>query len=169
MRVLNFFNLFKSKKQPETTQLKKCTETKSQKIQYETKFTATDLTQDKVLIKSIVDKMVKEDPFKNFYTGKVDADFSPLSKRVYKYDAITTVNVNLLVDSKNHYNITVEGIELGSVPQSISKEFTHYYETYLLTAYAYATGGYYKEYSSETQKVIEGFDPYGLDLYVQFT
>lgn len=166
MKICTFF---KSKKQPAITKLKKCTETKSQTIQYETKFTANDLTQDRHLMESIINKMVKEDPFKNFYTGKVDADFGPLSKRVYKYDAITTVNVNLLVDSDNHYIINVEGIELGKVPELISKEFAHYYETYLLTAYAYVTGGYYKEYSSESHEVIEGFEPYGLDLYVQFT
>lgn len=166
---MKLFDFFMSNKQPSQTKLKKCTESKPQEIQYETKLIAQDLTQDKTVIQSIVDKMVKEDPFKNFYTGKTDSDFGPLSKRVYKYEAITTVNVNILVDSSNQYVASIEGINLGKVPELISNELSSYYESYLLTAYAYVTGGYYKEYSQEKGKVIERFDPYGLDLYIQFS
>lgn len=166
---MKLFDFFKSNTQPSQTKLKKSTEIKSQKIQYETKLAAQDITQDITVIQSIVDKMVKEDPFKNFYTGKTDSDFGPLSKRVYKYDAITTVNVNLLVDSTDQYSVSVEGIKLGKISESISEEIAKYYGNYLLTAYAYVTGGYYKEYSREKDKVIENFDPYGLDLYIQLS
>lgn len=166
MKLLDFF---KSINQPSTMKLKKSTETKTQKVQFEAKFIAQDLTLDTVFIQLIVDKMVKENPLKNFYTGKIDSDFGPLSKRVYKYDAVITVNVNLLVDSRDQYFAYIEGINLGKIPLSISKEFSKYYETYLLTACAYATGGYYKEYSTKEDKVIEAFNPYGLELHVQFS
>lgn len=165
---MKFFNLFKSKKSYSNTAKKKC-DGKAKMIQYESKMTARSITKDSALIQSAIDRMIKEDPFKNYYTGKTDADFGPMSKRVYKYDAVTTVNVNLVSPDDHSCLLYVEGISLGEIPDSEKEKIDQYKENCLLTAYAYVTGGPYKEYSEAEQSVVELEDPYGLDIYIQFT
>ncbi|WP_208560290.1 hypothetical protein [Marinilactibacillus kalidii] len=167
---MKLFDRFKTKSKKavspsktDTPQEKKCL-----KIKFETKIPADHITSSQEVIQMIVDKMVKEDPFKNFYTGKTDADFTPLSKRVYKYDAITTVNVNLVPQGET-YAVSVEGISIGTLPSSISRKISEYYDDSMLTAYAYVTGGYYKEYDRVKEAVIEQEEPCGIDIYIQFT
>lgn len=167
MRLLNIFKS-KSKASTSSCRPEKTQDNKCQKIQYETKIPAKKITSSQEVIEMIVSKMVKEDPFKNFYTGKKDADFTPMSKRVYKYDAITTVNVNLVPQNET-FTVSVEGISIGTLPESISGKLSGYYNQFMLTAYAYVVGGYYKEYDTTKEEVVEAFEPYGVDIYLQFT
>ncbi|MFC6464232.1 hypothetical protein ACFP65_04320 [Marinilactibacillus sp. GCM10026970] len=167
---MKLFDIFKSKSKTPTSSCRteKTQENKCQKIQFETKISAKKITSSQEVIEMIVAKMVKEDPFKNFYTGKKNSDFTPLSKRVYKYDAITTINVNLVPQSET-FTVSVEGISIGTIPESISGKLSEYYDQFMLTAYAYVVGGYYKEYDTTKEKVVEAFEPYDIDIYVQFT
>ena len=167
---MKLFNIFKSKPQTPTSSRKseKTQDIKCQKIQYETKIPAKKITSSQEVIEMIVSKMIKEDPFKNFYTGKKDAYFTPMSKRVYKCDAITTVNVNLVPQNET-FTVSVEGISIGTLPESMSGKLGEYYDKFMLTAYAYVVGGYYKEYDTTKEEVIEAFEPYDIDIYVQFT
>ncbi|WP_225744782.1 hypothetical protein [Marinilactibacillus sp. Marseille-P9653] len=165
---MKLFDIFKSKPSISSRRSEKTQDNKCQKIQYETKIPAKKITSSQEVIEMIVSKMVKEDPFKNFYTGKKDAYFTPMSKRVYKYDAITTVNVDL-VPQNDTFTVSLEGISIGTLPESISGKLSEYYDQFLLTAYAYVVGGYYKEYDTTEEKIIEVFEPYDIDIYVQFT
>lgn len=143
--------------------------TQTETIKYETKLTARDITNDAEILKKIVEKMVEEDPFKNFYSDKSEVDFSVSSTRTYKYDSITTVNVNVVDEDKNELSIYIEGLLLGTIPQQLSHEIKQYQEKYMLTAYVYITGGPFKEYSKNTETVEDGAAPFGLDIFIQFT
>lgn len=144
-------------------------ETNVEEIKYETKLTAREITNDAEVVQRIVEKIVDEDPFKNFYNGKTEDDFGVSSYRTYKYDTITTINIDLTEKDKNSLSIYIEGIFLGSIPQQKSDEINQYRETYLLTSYVYVTGGPFKEYSQTEETVKSGSAPYGLDIFIQFT
>lgn len=137
-------------------------------VQYKTKINGKNITDQSDLIKKIVMKMVEEDPFKNFYGGKTDEDFTPASKRMYKYAEISTMNVGLLEDKDTGLKILIEGIELGVLPEEIVTEMKPYYRKSTLTAYAFITGGFFKEYLTETQTVNESYIPYDLDIFLQY-
>lgn len=135
-------------------------------VQYERKLTAREITSDSHLIEAIVEKMVVEDPFQNYFKGRSDQD---IRSRIYEYEEITTMNVGILLEEKAALNLYVEGILLGTIPERIADELNRYQGQNLLTAYAYVTGGRYKEYSAESATVVEGTAPYGLDIYLQYT
>lgn len=137
-------------------------------IQYKTKITGKSITNQPDLIKKIVLKMVEEDPFKNFYGGKTDESFTLASGRVYKYAEISTMNVGLLAEKDSGLKILIEGIELGVLPENIATEMKPYYHKSTLTAYAFIRGGFFKEYSAETQSVSESYIPYDLDIFLQY-
>lgn len=144
-------------------------ETNVEEIKYETMLTAREITNNAEVIQKIVEKMVDEDPFKNFYNGKAEQDFGVSSSRIYKYDTITTINIDLTEEDKNSLSIYIEGIFLGNIPQQKSDEINRYREKHLLTSYVYVTGGPFKEYSQADETVKNGSAPYGLDISIQFT
>ena len=137
-------------------------------IKYETQLSGKNIADHPKKIKDIVDEMVKEDPFKNYYSGKDEKDMIIPSKKYFQYAEISTVNVGLIEDGKSDIKILIEGIELGSIPSAAYTEIKQYNGKNVLTAYAFITGGQFKEYSAETQKVEEGFVSYDLDIFLQY-
>jgi len=169
---MGLFDFFKKDKQdtPSADQsVQNDNEQQEETIKYKTKLTAREITTNPKTIQEIVDKMVTEDPFKNYYDGKTDAHFGPSSNRAYEYEVITTMNVDLVAEGKNNLQIYIEGTLLGDIPQKKAREINQYREKDILTAYVFVTGGRYKEYSEETNDVQEGTAPYGLDIFIQFT
>lgn len=132
------------------------------KIQYERKLSAREVTADARVIQAIVEKMVAEDPFQNFYQGQSD---DQIVRRVYEYEEITTMNVGMAAEGKN-WHLSIEGILLGAIPPAIVEELGPFQGKHVLTAYAYVTGGRYKEYAQG--EVREGRDPYDLAIYLQY-
>lgn len=140
-----------------------------QKIKYETRWLAQDITKDRTVIEAIAQKMIEEDPFKTEYEGKESImDFKRVGDKVNKYNEVTTVNIDVRSDNGSH-KLIIEGIELGEIPEDKFQEVQPYYKKDDLTAYAYVTGGPYKQYNKEKDQVEESNVPYGLDIYLQFT
>ena len=169
MGLFDFFKKKDDNKTPNAAESTDATESAQEIIQYETKITAREIKADPVTIKEIVEKMVEEDPFKRFYNGKTAEDFTPLTSRIYKYDNITTVNVDFVHKEKGRTLVTIEGIPLGFLTEEQADTIQQYHSKYLLTAYVYATGGPYMEYDTETESAVKKEAPYGLDMYIQFT
>lgn len=140
--------------------------TPPQKVKYETKWLAQHLTTDRAVIDTVAKKMIDEDPFKIEYEGKESVmDFKRIGEKVNKYNQVTTVNIDIQADDKTH-KLVVEGIELGDIPEDKFKEIQPFFKKDILTAYAYVTGGPYKKYNEEVE---EGYSPFGLEIYLQFT
>lgn len=167
---MGLFDFLKGNKKTDNQPKEKSAEdNQSQPIKYETKITAREVTADKATVENIVEKIIEEDPFKNFYDGKTDSDFSPFTDRLYKYQSVTTVNVDLVSEESNQLKIYIEGILLGTLPDDKVREINRYRGKDLLTAFVYVTGGPFKEYDKKSEAVKEGSAPYGLDIYIQFS
>lgn len=167
---MGLFDFFKGKQKEESRTEPVNTEESDQvAVQYETKLTAHELKADNASIQQVVEKMIEEDPFKNYYNGKTLEDMTPLAKRIYKYESITTVNVDFNSKEKDRILVAVEGTPIGFVPEEKAKTLQDYQSRYLLTAFVYVTGGPYIEYSKEQDKPVEEEAPVGLDIFVQFT
>lgn len=163
---MGLFDIFKRK--PKKTAPTNVDPGQDETIQYKIKLYGKRMTDQPELIKKVVMKMVEEDPFKNFYGGKTDEDFTVASRRVYKYSEISTMNVGILGDDVSGFKVLVEGIELGTVSTKVAAEMKPYHRKSTLTAYAFVTGGFFKEYLAETQEVKEGYVPYDLDIFLQY-
>ena len=166
---MGLFDFLKGKKKESKPAAPAEQEAEQQSIKYETKITARELKADPQTVKEIVNKMVDEDPFKTFYGGKTAEDFTPLTSRAYKFDNITTLNVDFVHKEKGRVLVNIEGIPLGFLTEEQALTVQKYQEKYLLTAYVYATGGPFLEYDKEKEDVVEGEAPYGLDIFIQFT
>lgn len=162
---MGLFDFLKGKKK-ETNSLPEAADSVKEegKVQFERKLSAREVTTDARVIQAVVEKMVAEDPFQNFYRGKSD---DQIVKRVYEYEEITTMNVDLAAESKE-WQLSIEGISLGVLPPNIVEELSPYQGKYILTAYAFVTGGRYKEYREEAGAVQEGMSPYNVDIYLQY-
>ncbi|PRY83635.1 hypothetical protein [Alkalibacterium olivapovliticus] len=167
---MGLFDFFKGQKNEETHNDPVTNEKSDQiTIQYETKLTARELKADKTQITEIVDKMVEEDPFKHYYKGKTLEDMTPLAQRLYKYEAITTVNVDFHTKEKDRILVVVEGKPVGFIPEDKARTIQENQSRFLLTAFVYVTGGPYIEYDKEQDKPVAGESPLGLDIFIQFT
>lgn len=168
--TMGIFDFFKGKDKHETEkQPEEPAESGPAAIQYETKLTAHELKADQETIDQVVQKMVDEDPFKQYYKGRSLEDMTPLSSRTYKFETITTVDVDFNSKEKNRFLVVVEGTDLGFVPVEKVKAIQEHQKQYLLTAFVYVTGGPYIEYNKEKEAAVEGYSPLGLDIFVQFT
>ena len=167
---MGLFDFFKSKKNtPDTSEQNKSQDNDQHSVKHEIQFTEKDLKADEETVDRIVEKMVEEDPFKNFYGGKTKTDMTPLSKQTYKYENITTVNVDFVNKDKGKTLVKIEEITLGFLPEETALTLQSYQEKYLLTGFVYVTGGPYMAYDSNKEEVIEDDVPFGLDIFVQFT
>lgn len=167
---MGLFDFFKSKKDtPDTSDQNNSQDNDQHIVRHEMQLTEKDLKADEETVDRIVEKMVEEDPFKNFYAGKTKEDMTPLSKQVYKYENITTVNVDFVNKDKGKTLIKIEGISLGFLPEDTALSLQSYQEKYLLTAFVYVTGGPYMAYDSNKEEVVEDEVPFGLDIFIQFT
>lgn len=137
-------------------------------IHYETELNAREITSDPKLIRQVVEKMVAEDPFKNYYSAATAETF-PRSPRLYEYGNITTMNVDVAPDTHNNLQLSIEGTALGALPPEKAQEIEPYREKYVLTAYAFVTGGRYKEIAPDTHEIHEGTEPYDVNIFIQFT
>jgi hypothetical protein len=168
--IMGLFDFFKGKNKPTSSSEPVSNEETDQiTVKYEAKVTAHELKADEATINAVVAKMVEEDPFKNYYSGKTLEDMTALSKRVYKYESITTVNVDFDVKEKDRILVVVEGTPIGFVPEEKAKAIQDYQTKHLLTAFVYVTGGPYLEYDREAEQAVEGESPLGLDIFAQFT
>ncbi|TVP91053.1 hypothetical protein [Alkalibacterium sp.] len=167
---MGIFDFFKGKdKERPQNQTEETSNSEQASIQYETKLTAHELKAGQDTIDQVVQTMVEEDPFKQYYKGKSLEDMTPLTSRLYKYEAITTVNVDFDSQEKNRILVVVEGTPLGYVPEEKANAIQEHQKKYLLTAFVYVTGGPYIEYNKEQEKAVEDSSPLGLDIFVQFT
>ncbi|MFO8070048.1 MAG: hypothetical protein R6U02_08785 [Alkalibacterium sp.] len=167
---MGLFDFFKSKKGDSVS--RESTESKGtdeHAVKHELKITDKDVQADEEIVDRIVEQMVEEDPFKNFYSGKTKDDFTPLSNQVFKFENITTVNVDFVNKAKGKTLVKIEDITLGSLPEDLANTIQSYQDKYLLTAFVYVTGGPYMIYDRKKDEVIEDEIPFGLDIYVQFT
>lgn len=167
---MGLFDFFKSNKRETVSNETRNNESNDEhSVKHELKFTDKDLHADEETVDRIVEKMVEEDPFKNFYSGKTKEDFTAASKQAFKYETITTVNVDFINKGKGKTIIKIEDITLGSLPEETAETLQSYQEKYLLTGFVYVTGGPYMTYDRDKEDVIEDEIPFGLDIYVQFT
>lgn len=167
---MGLFDFFKSKQADSTDKEPGKTEDTNQHVlKHEMQLTDKDLKADEEAVDRIVEKMVEEDPFKNFYSGMTKEDFTPLSRQTFKYADITTVNVDFINKDKGKTLVKVEGITLGFLPEETARTVQAHQEKYLLTAFVYVTGGPYMTYDPDKEAVTEDEVPFGLDLYIQFT
>ena len=167
---MGLFDFFKSKKDtPNASAQKDVQDSDQHSVKHEMQITEKDLQADEETVDRIVETMVEEDPFKNFYSGKTKDDMTPLSKQTYKYENITTVNVDFVNKDKGRTLVKIEGITLGFLPEDTALTLQSYQEKYLLTAFVYVTGGPYMAYDTTKEKVVEDDVPFGLDIYLQFT
>ncbi|SFB98793.1 hypothetical protein SAMN04488102_102108 [Alkalibacterium subtropicum] len=167
---MGLFDFFKSKKDtPDTSAQNNLQDNDQHTLKHEMQITDKDLKADEETVDRIVEKMVEEDPFKNFYSDKTKDDMTPLSKQTYKYENITTVNVDFVNKDKGKTLVKVEGITLGFLPEETALTLQSYQDKYLLTAFVYVTGGPYMAYDTSKETVIEDEVPFGLDIFVQFT
>lgn len=171
---MGLFDFFKQKKQTPkpSDRIKEAAvdsnEDSGPTILYETELSARDLTKDLRLIQQVVDKMVAEDPFKHYYSAETPGT-SPRSPRLYEYGSITTMNVDLAPGAHTNLQVSIEGILLGALPSEKAQEIEPYREKHVLTAYAFVTGGRYKEITPDTHEIQEGMEPYDVKLFLQFT
>ncbi|WP_423188453.1 hypothetical protein ACO1PF_07520 [Alkalibacterium sp. f15] len=167
---MGLFDIFKSKKSDSVSRDSSKSENSDEHaVKHELQITDKDLQADEETVDKIVEQMVEEDPFKNFYSGKTKDDFTPLSKQAFKFETITTVNVDLVNKAKGKILVKIENITLGYLPEELAKTVQSYQDSYLLTAFVYVTGGPYMMYDRKKEAVIEDEVPFGLNIYVQFT
>lgn len=82
---MGLFDFFKNKKDTSDTSAKNTLEGNNQHtLKYKMQLNERDLNAEKKTIKSVVDKMIEEDPFKNYYSGKAKEDMRSESERNYK-------------------------------------------------------------------------------------
>ncbi|OJF95962.1 hypothetical protein [Alkalibacterium sp. 20] len=167
---MGLFDIFKSKKSDSVSRDSSKSESSDEyAVKHELQITDKDLKADEETVDKIVEQMVEEDPFKNFYSGKTKDDFTPLLKQAFKYETITTVNVDFVNKAKGKTLVKIENITLGYLPEELAKTVQSYQDSYLLTAFVYVTGGPYMMYDRKQDAVIEDEVPFGLNIYVQFT
>lgn len=167
---MGLFDFFKSKKDtPDTSAQNKLEDNDQHTLKHEMQITHRDLKADEETVDRIVEKMVEEDPFKNFYSGKTKEDLTPLSKQTFKYENITTVNVDFVNKETGKTLVKIENIALGFLPEKTARTLQSHQDKYLLTAFVYVTGGPYMAYDPNKEDVIEDEVPFGLDIFVQFT
>lgn len=138
-------------------------------VQYETRLTAHELKADKDRIRMIVEKMVDEDPFKNYYGGLSPKDMTPLTRRTFKYAEITTMNVAFQPDGSDGLLVEVEGLPLGHLTGDKAEAVKTYSKQYVPTGFVYVTGGPCIEYSQEEEGGVEMHTPLGLDIFIHFS
>ncbi len=151
---MGLFDFFKKKDKPVQKE-RHVQQENDGSIKYETKLPITSMTDDMKKIDDIVSKIAADDPFQKYYQG--------VGSKVYEYTDLTTMNV----DVDESFQLTIEGVRLGKLPQNVIDGMKPYHGKNILTVYAFVTGGNYKEYNGTD--VTEGFNPYNLILYVQYT
>lgn len=172
---MGLFDFFKNrKKEPKSSaipadQISDENSSPAEDVVYKTRWMARKMGVSEKAIEQVVEQMVAEDPFQNFYGGKTDADIIVPGKKWYEYSEITTLNANLIEEGSSGLSLVVEGISLGRLPNEMADEIKPYLGKSMLTAYVFVLGGRYKEYVSETGKVEEGFIPYDLEINLQYS
>ena len=170
MRLFDFFKKGKNPGESATKMTDSGQQTAEQDgiVVFELQLKATDLGIEQELIQRAVERMVEEDPFQNFYAGKEESDLKYIATKVYQYELITTMNVQLVRKDQN-VALVVEQQHLGNLPQTQSLAVQKYLDDYLLTGYAYIRGGKGKRYSPTTQTVQTDVEDYELEITLQFS
>ena len=151
---MGIFDFFKKKDKPVSKE-QDVQQENDGSIKYEARVLITDVTEDQQQINEVVTKVVADDPFKRYYQG--------VGSKVYEYTDLTTMNV----DVDNEFQLTIEGVHLGKLPQKQIDGMKAYHGKSILTVYAYVTGGNFKQYDGDD--ITEGFTPYNGTLYIQYT
>lgn len=138
-------------------------------IKYKFRVNAKDMTTDQANIDSIVQNIIRKDYSKRAYAGKTDYDIEAYRSRIYRYESYRTQHLRLLPNKEDQLNVYVDNSLLGSLPQEHQYEASLFLETATYNAFAYVTGGPYKEFSTETNRLEEGSEPFDLTIYVQFS
>lgn len=167
--------LKKDKKEQESVVEKKQTQVTNQaasdeeaEVVYELRLKASSMGVEQEAIQRAVKMMVAEDPFKNFYNGKDESDFLYIPRKIYKYEAITTMNIQLVPEKQDLW-LVVENQKLGKLSTVDKQKIENYVGQYLLTGYAYIQGGEGKHYSPDIKEVLTDIEDYDLELTLQFS
>lgn len=130
---------------------------------------ASELTSNQETIDKIVNGIIKKDRAHRYYIGKKDNNIKEVNKEIYKYESFCTHNVNIVPTSEGNFDLYIEGVHLGQIPERFNIDVRHYLQTTILMAFAYVKGGPYKYFDSETQSVQEKDEPFDLSIYIQFS
>ncbi|SFC57680.1 hypothetical protein SAMN04488102_11131 [Alkalibacterium subtropicum] len=130
---------------------------------------ASELTADQETINKIVKGMIKKDRTHRYYIGKKDISIKEGNKEIYKYESLCTHNVTLIPTSEGNFDLYIEGVLLGQIPEKFNLDVKHYLQTTILMAFAYIKGGPYKYYDAASQRVREEDEPFDLSIYIQFS
>lgn len=130
---------------------------------------ASELTADQETIDKIVKVIIKKDRTHRYYIGKKDNNIKEVNKEIYKYESLCTHNVTITPTSEGNFDLYLEGISLGQIPEKFNPDVRHYLQTTILMAFAYVKGGPYKYYDTESQRVQEKNEPFDLSIYIQFS
>ncbi|GEK91931.1 hypothetical protein [Alkalibacterium kapii] len=167
---MGLFDFFKNKKvKPDSSAKNTLQDNDQHTLKHEMQLNEKDFNTDKETIAHIVEKMIQEDPFKNYFSGMTKEDMNARSERYYKYSEITTVNVDFTKSKDQGLVIKIEGISLGILSPEKAQTLESHQDNYLLTAFVYVTGGPFMAYDSTKEVVVEDEEPLGLDIFVQFT
>ncbi len=138
-------------------------------IQFKHYFRAQDIASAQETIDTIATRIIKKDKTNRYYAGKTDDDIKDVKEKIYKYESFKTQSVNLVPRSDGEFDLYIEGIDLGQLPDSFSNEVRFYLQTTIFNSFAYIMGGPYKYFDREKQIIVEDFEPYDLSIYIQFS
>lgn len=138
-------------------------------IQFKHYFRAQELTSSQSTIDMIAKRIIKKDSANRYYAGKRDTDIMEVNERIYKYESFRTQNVNLVPTTDGEFDLYIENINLGRLPENFSQDVRFYLQTTIFMAFTYIKGGAYKYFDPVTQRIVENEDPYDLSIYIQFS
>lgn len=130
---------------------------------------ASELTSNQETIDTITRTIIKKDKTHRYYIGKQDDSIRDTMRAIYKYESLCTHSVNIVPTSEGDFDLYIEGIRLGQIPEEFTLDIRHYLQTTILMAFAYVKGGPYKYFDQETQSVREKDEPFDLSIYIQFS
>lgn len=138
-------------------------------IQFKHFLRAQEISSDQDNIDAITNKIIKKDKTNRYYAGKKDSDIRQVNGNIYKYESFRTQNVNLVPTSEGEFDLYIENIKLGQLTESFSNDVRFYLQNTIFMAFAYVKGGPYKYFDEEKQCIMEDFEPFDLNIYIQFT
>lgn len=152
-----------------TKSLKTHKDNLSLNTQHKICFSASEINSNQAVIDSIVEKVIRKDYSKRIYAGKKDEDIKCCKEKIYQYESYRTKHVKLIPTDSNELEVFVEDIYLGKLPQAYTAEALFYLQSAVVMSFAYISGGPFKQLNPEDNSIDEGFKPYDLNIYIQFS
>lgn len=138
-------------------------------IKYKFKINASDLSSDQTTINDIVKKIIRKDSSKRAFAGKKDSEISNINGSIYQFESYRTQQVNLVPSDDKRLDMYVENIRLGSLPPEFYEDAIYHLQSTIFMAFAYVTGGPFKFFDKESNRLVVDKEPFDLVIYVQFS